>query len=642
MKTVALLIALLAIPITSNFAAPPDFRVDPTFDTQILALQDILELAVQSDGKVIIGGRFDTINGQGRRYIARLNTDGTLDPTFTSPFSVPAPGGIPNVGTIKILPDGKLLVAGQFNVGSTYSEYARLNSDGTIDPSMTIGTLGDFPNGDTVEPLPDGKFLLCGSRNDPDPLSLVYRMNADGTRDMSFNATFAIGFCYQVVALPDGKVLMTANPLLTPTGTPVKRFVRLNSDGSKDTSFDPAIPDNNSVSEIVPLPDGKLLVYYVGTPTGFLSVLNVDGSVDHQVPVRCGGNYLPQPDGWSIISGCKKAANSQQIWHLASIRPDGTQDPGFDWIDFSGAVGEIRSGPGGSMYVFGRFSVGGGHRNLVRLIPDNIPAKAKFDFDNDGRSDLSVFRPSDHFWYINRSSAGPFYLQWGLPTDKLAAGDYDNDGTTDIGVYRNGTWHEHWMTSGYHWTFSGTAGDTPLFGDFSGFGFSTRMLRGIRNGTVTWIISSSQRTLSGEQTTDIPIVGDFEGDGRDEIGFFRDGAWYGGVSDPVPPFAVVKQWGIAGDIPVPGDYDGDRQTDYAVFRPSTGVWWIDRSTAGMIAVQFGLNGDIPVPSDYDGDGKTDIAIFRDGVWWQIQSSNSAVKVDPWGVAGDIPIPAQNR
>jgi hypothetical protein len=93
---------------------------------------------------------------------------------------------------------------------------------------------------------------------------------------------------------------------------------------------------------------------------------------------------------------------------------------------------------------------------------------------------------------------------------------------------------------------------------------------------------------------------------------------------------------------VPGDYDGDRQTDYAVFRPSTGVWWINRSTAGILALKFGLNGDVPVPADYDGDGKLDIAIFRNGEWWQIQSSTGTVRVDNWGIAGDIPIPAQNQ
>ena len=93
---------------------------------------------------------------------------------------------------------------------------------------------------------------------------------------------------------------------------------------------------------------------------------------------------------------------------------------------------------------------------------------------------------------------------------------------------------------------------------------------------------------------------------------------------------------------MPGDYDGDRQTDYAIFRPSTGEWWINRSTAGVFVLRFGQNGDIPVPADYDGDGLVDVAIYRNGVWWQYRMGTGTVHVEQWGSAGDIPIPAQHQ
>ena len=178
------------------------------------------------------------------------------------------------------------------------------------------------------------------------------------------------------------------------------------------------------------------------------------------------------------------------------------------------------------------------------------------------------------------------------------------------------------------------------------------MVRGVRSGTVQWFFrdgntasnpvgNSFTVTLPGELQTDNPVVGDFNADSREEIGYFRNGNWYtsdyGGVQAP-----QTIQWGAAGDIPVSGDYDGDRQTDYAIFRPSTGDWWIRRSTAGIFVIRFGQNGDIPVPADYDGDGKTDVAIYRNGTWWQYRMGSGTVNVEQWGIAGDKPIPAQDQ
>lgn len=109
---------------------------------------------------------------------------------------------------------------------------------------------------------------------------------------------------------------------------------------------------------------------------------------------------------------------------------------------------------------------------------------------------------------------------------------------------------------------------------------------------------------------------------------------------------TYHQWGQSGDVPVPGDYDGDGKTDFSIFRPSTGEWWVVNSSNGATGTTaFGQSGDTAVPADFDGDGKTDAAVYRRNepaglaTFYVRQSSNGNWMVLQFGIQTDTPASA---
>jgi uncharacterized repeat protein (TIGR03803 family) len=188
----------------------------------------------------------------------------------------------------------------------------------------------------------------------------------------------------------------------------------------------------------------------------------------------------------------------------------------------------------------------------------------------------------------------------------------------------------------------GATGDVPVPGDYDGDG--RQDLAVFRRGEGGWYIEPSSIGAAPigaywGVASDRPVPADYDGDGKTDIAVFRPstGDWYVIPLSTRVPFAA--HWGANGDIPVPADYDGDGKTDLAVFRPSNGAWYIQLSTGGSIALAWGAGRDIPVPGDYDGDGKADLAVFRpdDGTWYVLFRTNGTAIGVPWGAAGDVPI-----
>ncbi|MBS1793304.1 MAG: hypothetical protein JSS81_05590 [Acidobacteria bacterium] len=260
--------------------------------------------------------------------------------------------------------------------------------------------------------------------------------------------------------------------------------------------------------------------------------------------------------------------------------------------------------------------------------------KSAYDFDGDGRTDLGVFRPTDRFWYMFRTSAGFAASPFGLSTDRIVPADYDGDGKTDLGIFRDGQWF--WLNSStgtYSFVTFGLAGDTPVPADYTGDGKADPA---IFRGGVWYILnaaSGQSSIVSFGLATDKPVVGDFDNDGKADQAVFRNGQWLINRSCLGP---TTAQFGQTNDRPVAGDFDGDGKADLGVFR--NGVWYLMRSTQGLFALQFGIATDTPIAADYDGDGKTDIAVFRNGVWYQFRSLKGFASIQ-FGVSTDKPVPA---
>jgi uncharacterized delta-60 repeat protein len=229
----------------------------------------VVKMALQSDGKILVGGPFTTYNGTSVNEIVRLNSDGSID----NSFALAGSGLNYRPDEIKLQPDGKILVSGEFSQlnGTTVGNLIRLNSDGSLDNSFTIGQ-GMFSglNG-TVHHLtlqPDGKIIAHGGFNNLNGETQwsPVRFNTDGSKDNSF-VTPGSGFNNRVmtsVLQSDGKILVggyfTNHGGTLNNGTPSNRIARLNSDGSYDTSFIIGSGFNNTVNSIVLQPNGNIIV----------------------------------------------------------------------------------------------------------------------------------------------------------------------------------------------------------------------------------------------------------------------------------------------------------------------------------------------------------------------------------------------
>jgi uncharacterized delta-60 repeat protein len=311
---------------------------DPTFNTlddgtygdDSGASGTVSTIALQPDGKVIIGGNFTSYNGTARNRIARLNADGSLDATFD-----PGSGANTSVGTMALQPDGKVIIGGSFTSynGTSRTRMARLNADGSLDATLNPGT-GTSSSVWTMALQPDGKVIIGGGfmTYNGTARPRIARVNADGSLDATFNpGSGSNNYLYTIALQPDGKVIIGGG-LTMYNGTSITRTARVNADGSLDATFNPGTGASSTVFTTALQPDGKVIIggqfnTYNGTARNSIARLNADGSLDATFNPGTGAfgavnTMALQPDGKVIIGGSFTTYNGTARNRVARILGD--------------------------------------------------------------------------------------------------------------------------------------------------------------------------------------------------------------------------------------------------------------------------------------------------------------------------------
>ena len=342
--------------------------------------------AIQSDGKILLGGSFTTYGNAPKFRITRVNSNGAPDTSFNT---TPQTGATSYVLTTATQPDGKILIGGRFTSynGTTCNRIARLHPDGSMDNSFNMGGV---VHGETnsIAVQKDGKIVVGGwfsttTNNAVD--SSIMRLNPDGSPDATFTRGRVNGIVYSTIVQDDGKILV-GGMFSNYNGTRCNGIARLNADGSLDTSFQTGSGIDGDILFIMPQDDGKIIiagafVSYNGVPRNSIARLNADGSLDLSFDSGSATNIgifyaAQQSDGKLVIGGSFTSYNGTTCNRIARLHPDGSLDTSFNTgSGMNGIVYFIAIQSGDKILVGGKFSSynGSPQGGIIRLNSDGTP-----------------------------------------------------------------------------------------------------------------------------------------------------------------------------------------------------------------------------------------------------------------------------
>ncbi len=334
-----------ALPPAPAYAAAGD--LDPTFNPGTGANSTVSAIAVQSDGKILVGGLLTTYNDVGRNRIARLNPDGSLDATFD-----PGVGADERVFAIAVQGDGKILIGGMFTTyqGTARSGIARLNADGALDTSFDPGTGISGTPPFSVRAMvaqSDGTILIGGSFTTYNGVSRnnIARLNANGSLDTGFAAGAGTNGDVLALTVQSDSTILIGGSFTTYNSVARNEIARLDSTGALDTTFNPGAGAglNSYVFKLVVQSGGKILIggwfsSYGGVARSGIARVNTDGTLDTSFNPGTGVSggiaivysLAAQSDGTILIGGGFTSYNGTGRTNLARLNADGSLDTSFD------------------------------------------------------------------------------------------------------------------------------------------------------------------------------------------------------------------------------------------------------------------------------------------------------------------------
>jgi uncharacterized delta-60 repeat protein len=341
---------------------------------------NVEEFAVQADGKVLIGGRFTVYNSLSRLYLIRLNDNGSEDTAFYTNIG----SGLNNyVHAIAVQSDGKILVGGRFTTfrGATRNRLIRLNADGTEDTAFYTNLGAGFNNQiSTLAVQADGKILAGGNFTTFKGVTRNYlvRLNSDGTEDTAFYTNLGSGFdsFVNVVALTSTNFeIYVGGRFVTVNGTAKNRFARLLGNGQNDVSFNFNLGNSadNEVYGISVQSDNSAVIVggftnFIGSTAYHVAKVNNDGTLNTAFRANVNGYFAlsgddlnsvcTMTDGRIVIAGTMSIQHVDTVKRIMCLNADGTKNTAFMTnlgSGYDGVIWAVFANPNGKVLVGGSF-----------------------------------------------------------------------------------------------------------------------------------------------------------------------------------------------------------------------------------------------------------------------------------------------